>query len=226
MVDLGSELRNAAYTGARPEIIERVAADRRNILDIGCSTGAIGHAIKVRDRAITVSGVEGNPDTAAVAQDVLDEVVVGDIDDWDTIASRLTKAPFDCIVCADVLEHTRDPWRVLPKIAALLAPGGYLVVSLPNVGHYDTLINVFMRRRFPRRDRGLHDETHLRWFARHDVADLIDTTGLNIASWYRVMRLVERPARKNRLAKYVAVPGLRDLLTFQYVIVTKPKAKI
>lgn len=212
--------RLVSYTGVRPEVLERIGRDRRNVLDVGCANGALGRAVKEQLGA-TVSGVEVVAEQAAQAQLVLDQVVAGDADAWDGIAAQLTLGPYDCIVCADVLEHLRNPWTVLRSIVELLAPDGEVVISLPNVGHYNTLLNVFVLRTFPRRDRGIHDDTHLRWFARRDVTALVDQAGLEITSWHRVLRILERPSPRNRLARFVALPGLRDLLTYQYVVVAR-----
>lgn len=218
MVDFGSPEKTAAYTGARPEIVSRVGRGNGPVLDVGCSTGAIGAA--VRDMwGRRVVGVELSADSASVAQEVLDAVIVGSVDNWDVeVAPSLAGELFDCVICADVLEHTVDPWVGLARIVESLRPGGRLILSLPNVGHHNTLTNVFMRRRFPRRDRGLHDVTHLRWFGRRDVLELVDHSGLRLVEMERVMRIFERPHRANAVAKYVPW-GLRDLFTFQFVVV-------
>jgi 2-polyprenyl-3-methyl-5-hydroxy-6-metoxy-1,4-benzoquinol methylase len=212
--------RLVSYTGVRPEVLERIGSDRRNVLDVGCANGALGSAVKERQGA-TVTGVDVVADLAAQAKLVLDQVVIGDADDWSSIAGQLTLGPYDCIVCADVLEHLRNPWAALRSIVELLTPDGELVISLPNVGHVNTLLNVFVLRRFPRRERGIHDDTHLRWFARRDVAELATQAGLTVTSWHRVMRILERPSPRNRVARFVALPGLRDLLTYQYVVVAR-----
>jgi SAM-dependent methyltransferase len=40
-------------------------------------------------------------------------------------------ASFDTILCTEVLEHTREPWRVMAEFARLLRPGGHVVISVP-----------------------------------------------------------------------------------------------
>jgi SAM-dependent methyltransferase len=52
------------------------------------------------------------------------------VEDLESPASRFD-APFDVIVCADVIEHLAHPERLLRYAAALLADGGRLIVSTP-----------------------------------------------------------------------------------------------
>ena len=40
------------------------------------------------------------------------------------------------ILAADVLEHVRSPGAILEQVAPLLAPGGSLIASVPNFGHW------------------------------------------------------------------------------------------
>src|SRR6185436_18361828 len=81
-------------------------------------------------------------------------------------------APFDALLFADVLEHLREPADVLARFATLLSPGGYVIASLPNVRHHTVLWNLFRRGYWPHRDRGIHDRTHLRWFAKRNIEEL------------------------------------------------------
>lgn len=43
---------------------------------------------------------------------------------------------FDVIALWHSLEHLTSPWRVIEKAAQSLAPGGILVVAIPNIGSY------------------------------------------------------------------------------------------
>ena len=42
---------------------------------------------------------------------------------------------FDTILCLDVLEHLRNPSAVLAELRSMLAPGGAVLISVPNVTH-------------------------------------------------------------------------------------------
>ena len=214
--------RYSAYTGLRPEIFGRIRLDRRNVLDVGCANGVLGEAVKRRQGA-RVTGVEYDEQLATEANERLDRVITGDLNALPGIIGQLD-GPYDCIVLADVLEHIQDPWGCLTAFTEHLAPNGEVIVSLPNVGHLSTLTAVFLRRTWPRRDRGLHDSTHVRWFARRDISALLAGASLRPVSWKRSQRFVDAPVPWNRLAVLVGwLPGLRDLLTYQFVVVARPE---
>lgn len=217
-MQLESAAKTRSYTGARRDVARMATPGRTAILDVGCASGALAALLGDQHGARTV-GIEYDLRTAKVAARTLDRVIVGDLNHWSTVGPALAEeAPFDCILLADVLEHLLDPWSVLDQLLAHLSPGGEVIISLPNVGHHNTLWNVFVRRRFPRRDRGLHDVTHTRWFARRDVEELVSGAGLRIEALKRNYRLVEGPSPRNRLARLFAWPGLRDLMTYQFLV--------
>jgi predicted TPR repeat methyltransferase len=200
-----------AYANPRPEVQAVVPRDAARILDVGCSTGMLGEALKARGSSVV--GIEFDPDLAATARTLLDRVVVGDVEAM-AAAGTDPGGPFDCIVCADVLEHLRDPWSVTRWAAGLLAPGGSLVISVPNARHLETFWSLAVRRRWPYKSVGIFDRTHLRWFARSNLPDLIEGTGLTIVDLQRSYMLrVERPtSRVNDVARY-----LGDLGTLQFI---------
>jgi len=207
---------NPAYVGPRPDVERLVPDDVRCVLDVGCSTGVLGAAIKARTGA-RVTGVELSSEMAEVARSNLDEVLVGDaaaVLGGEALAGRT----FDAVVFADILEHLVDPWAVLRAARWLVAPGGVVIASLPNVRHLDTLFNVIVRGTWPYRDRGIHDRTHLRFFTRRNVVELFEQAELAIERIDTNYRIIERPHRWNRLARLLAIPGLRGFLAFQYLV--------
>jgi 2-polyprenyl-3-methyl-5-hydroxy-6-metoxy-1,4-benzoquinol methylase len=198
-----------------------VPANALRVLDVGCATGELGAALKARTPGVEVSGIEVDAAMAKVAGGRLDAVVVASAEDLDSLDRELGAARFDCIICADVLEHLVDPWSFLRWAGRMTAASGVIVASLPNVGHLDTLTSVFVRKTWPMRGRGIHDRTHMRFFARRDLEGLLAAGSFDVRSLRRTYRVLERPHRINLAAKYLAVPGLRDLLTYQFLILAQ-----
>jgi 2-polyprenyl-3-methyl-5-hydroxy-6-metoxy-1,4-benzoquinol methylase len=88
-------------------------------------------------------------------------------------------APFDAIVCGDVLEHLVDPLRTVVGLNRWLAPGGRVVISVPNVAHLLIRLSLLVGR-FDYFDRGILDRTHLRFFTDRSLRRLLGAAGLVI----------------------------------------------
>jgi SAM-dependent methyltransferase len=72
---------------------------------------------------------------------------------------------FDLIVFSDLLEHMSDPLAVLAGHYPLLADGGRILISLPNVAIWNVRLGL-LAGRFDYTDTGTLDRTHLRFFTR------------------------------------------------------------
>src|SRR4051794_1466234 len=110
-------------------IVDMVGSNKR-VLDVGCDTGYLGESLMAL--GCRVWGVEVNPETARVAAEKLERVVVGDLESLD-LPAEFGEGAFDVVVFGDVLEHLRDPLPVLRQARRLLAPGGSVVISTPNI---------------------------------------------------------------------------------------------
>lgn len=208
-----------SYIGPRNDIIKLIPNKVRRVLDIGCSIGELGKNLKGK-RRVEVVGIELNEKMAATAVEKLDQVIPGDIAKID-LNDYFYPGYFDCIIFADILEHLKDPWSVLRKSVKFLTDEGIVVASIPNVRHYTTVLNLALKGYWPYRERGIHDRTHLRFFTLQNIKEMFQNAGLEIAKVERHYRVIERPHRYNRFSKYLACPFLKDLLTFQYLIVAK-----
>lgn len=145
----------------------------RDVLDIGCAAGDLARALS--RQGCRVSGVEVDEVAAQAARPHLEHLVVGDLETIDLIASQRGRR-YDTVVFGDVLEHLRDPLHVLRQVPALLVPGGSIVVSIPNVAHASVQISL-LQGEFRYRSKGLLDETHLRFFTRKSVMELLAAAG-------------------------------------------------
>jgi predicted TPR repeat methyltransferase len=152
----------------------RALAPGRRLLDLGAAGGHLGRS--VRDRCAFLAGVE--PDAT------LPEAAREGYDDWrgtEALSAGDWPQPFDVVVCADVLEHLPQPERLLERIGAWLAPGGTLLVSLPNAANIAARAAI-LSGRFPYADRGLFDRTHLRFYTRATGRELIESAGFRVAA--------------------------------------------
>jgi 2-polyprenyl-3-methyl-5-hydroxy-6-metoxy-1,4-benzoquinol methylase len=170
--------RAQGYESDRPEVQALVPAGTRRVLELGCSTGALGAGLKRRGVAY-VLGIDSDPEYTATASERLDSVVTADVEEYLRSPAVLDE-PFDCLVAADVLEHLRDPWVALAEATCLLSPGATVVVSVPNVLHFPGLLRLVVGGSWPRDDVGVFDRTHLRWFTRTDAIALLESAGLRV----------------------------------------------
>jgi methionine biosynthesis protein MetW len=208
-------LRAGAYENPRPDVQELVPPGARRILDLGCSSGALGAALKARQGAEVV-GVELDAAYARDAANRLDRVIVADLETVDLGAQEL--GTFDCLIAADVLEHLRDPWSTLRRAVTMLAPGGTTVVSLPNVRYWETLATLVVRGTWPLRDQGIFDRSHLRWFTLSDARALIDQAGLRVTGVTPRYRLRPEDWRSEAEGRRFARTPLAPFFVFQYVL--------
>ena len=202
-----------AYTGSRFDVLRLVPPSATRFLDVGCSNGVVGQELKRRTGAV-VWGIERDPAFAIAAADRIDRVLCSDAD---RAIAELAGERFDCVVCADVLEHLVDPLATLIALRGLLSPSGACVVSLPNVRFYDTFWQLGVKGSWPRRDRGVHDRTHLRWFTDRDARELFGAAGLVVVAGSTNYRLRDRPGWVNRLARPLARGPVRPFLAYQHL---------
>lgn len=154
------------YMFSRPEVLNLIPNHSKRVLELGCGMGAMAIDLKEKYNC-EVIGIEIDSSVAEFAKHNLDTVYSADVEDFDL--SKL--GTFDCIVCADVLEHLRDPWKIVKELTALLNDGGQLVISLPNIANIE-IIKELMQADFSYRDAGLLDRTHLRFFTRKTLHTL------------------------------------------------------
>ena len=187
------------------------------VLDVGCGAGLLGKQLRSLYPECVCVGVEPDPQRAALASEHFEEVLLAPVDSIHAL-DRLEMLPqFDLIICADVLEHLVDPAATLRRLASILAPGGSIITSLPNVRHLSTFVDLYLRGRWPQRERGIHDKTHLHYFARPNIIELGEGAGLVHVVERRNLRLFEAHSWSMIPAKILDFWPLRGVYTFQYL---------
>jgi methionine biosynthesis protein MetW len=143
-----------------------------SVLDLGCASG--GLLALLRPHAGRLAGLELSASAAHAASQVADHVVQGSLEDP---GLPFAADSFHLVVLADVLEHLADPLAALRRAAGWARPGGAVLLSVPNVAHWQARLTL-ARGRWPAHDSGTFDSSHLRWFTRDSVATLLADAGL------------------------------------------------
>jgi 2-polyprenyl-3-methyl-5-hydroxy-6-metoxy-1,4-benzoquinol methylase/FtsZ-binding cell division protein ZapB len=161
-------------------MLELVGSNKR-VLDVGCDTGYLGEELSSFGNR--VSGVEIDPVTGAEAAKRLERVVVADLEGGDPLG-QFEPGSFDVVIFGDVLEHLRDPLPTLRAARPLLAPGGSIIISTPNVAHGDIRLSL-LSGQFRYTKTGILDETHTRFFTRESLITLLRDGGFVLADLRR-----------------------------------------
>jgi SAM-dependent methyltransferase len=142
----------------------------QRVLDVGCGPGWLagqlrndGHEVVGVD-LVEHPGVSGRTDrfVRCDLEEPLPDPVGGG---------------FDVILAADILEHVRDPERLLREMINRLAPGGTIIASVPNISHWYSRGRIALGL-FNYDQRGILDRTHLRFFTRRSFLKLAGECGL------------------------------------------------
>jgi SAM-dependent methyltransferase len=145
---------------ASHRVVLNAVEDRptRRVLDLGCGSGRL--AAKLRKQGHFVVGVDTAPEPETAGR--VDRLVVGDLEGG--LPNEVVKsAPYDVVLAADLLEHLRDPDRLLRELHGVCTPDAVLVASIPNIGHWYPRLRIGFGR-FDYDHRGILDATHVRFF--------------------------------------------------------------
>ena len=220
---LAYETKSATYFRyPRNEMLAFVPARSRRVLDVGCAEGTFGELLK-RTRGIEVWGVEPTKSAAAVAKTRLDGVVEGVFDP----EIALPPWSFDCILFNDVLEHMIAPESALRYARDLLAPGGVVVASIPNIRSFPTVWQLMFHARWEYQDAGVLDKTHLRFFTKSSIVDMFEREGFVLESVSGINAFEAIPNvgrllwRLYRLANALLMGKFDDMRFLQFAVVAR-----
>ena len=224
--EIQNENRNTPYinNNYNYDLLSLIPTTATKIAEVGCNTGNLASAVKIKYPNVNYIGFEIDHQAAATASKHCDIVEVLDIeiqndDFWKKHSDR------DCWIFGDVLEHLKDPWSVLKKIKANMPKSGSLVICVPNIQHWSVQgrLSIGEFRYDP--NGGLLDRTHLRWFTRITIFEMLNEAGFTFVSG--VPRIFNEPQREpvldaiRHLAKAMGKDpetAVKDAIPLQYVI--------
>lgn len=199
---MDSEYRDFGYTTAGPSNanVGRKLAERfvgiassldgvKDVCDLGCGNGYL--ASRLGAYGLHVTGIDASESGLQIARRyyATDNVtfVRGEIG---TGLQALLPAGllFDAVVSSDVIEHLYRPAALVEAAAALLKPGGYLIVGTPYHGYLKNLAISILNKWDSH--HGVHwDGGHIKFFSKRTLRELVLRHGLRPQTFYFYGRL-------------------------------------
>lgn len=158
------------------------------LMEIGCGSGVLLKA--AIDRGWQANALELSPELAAIARraNPTAQITVTNVLDYTDGAGD-----YDAVMALDVLEHVLDPTRMMLNCAALLKPGGLLLLQTPNTGS--------LRHRTQGKSWEMRDpQQHVNLFSPRGLRGLLDRTGFEVVT----LHTVSGSGRETGLARAVA----------------------
>ncbi len=156
--------------------------DEIDLLDVGCSSGSF--LVVARDLGFRVAGVEPAAAPARRARERQLNVYQGFLEEL-----FLAEGSYDAVTLFEVVEHVKDPVRVVKECHRVLRPGGIVVIR---TGNTDSWTVRYMGGRWEYFDISRHGG-HVSFFNPESIRVLAERSGFKIASLKtRNLRLYEK----------------------------------
>ena len=161
---------------ARDDLARKIPPGARSVLDVGCSNGATaprsaGPGSRRSSASSPIRATPPRPPSCTTASSPRRSRGRG--------GRRGVPGAFDAILFGDVLEHLENPAAALARVRPWLAPGGVLIASVPNVGHWSVIADL-LEGRFDYVPYSILSGTHVRFFTRRTFEDLFDACGYSV----------------------------------------------
>lgn len=164
-----------------PSLLKWVEPNSR-VLEFGPAYGYMTRYMK-EFLNCKVTCVELNPEMKPILEQYAEKVVIANLDDciWDKEIS----GEFDFIIFGDVLEHLRYPKKVM-EIAIRF--GDCVLTSIPNIAHSSIILNL-LNGDFTYRKLGLLDDTHIHFFTRKSIYEMMSSLNMHRVGECNTIRL-------------------------------------
>ncbi len=206
---------------ARTELIEMITATKDKpieVLELGCAAGCSLYRIRRLWPNSKVHGVEYVENIAQIGATMAD-IIQGDVE---SMIIPYNKKQFDYIICADVLEHLRDPQATIERFIPYLKDDGHFLISLPNVRQYAVVKLLALYGRFDYMDYGILDKTHLKFFTKDTAIEMLKKAGLIVE---RIERYYNSEPEENEfidtLSQFFDVKDKDEMRVYQYYFLAK-----
>lgn len=209
------------YDGLNQKLLDAIPPGARKVLELGCANGRLGRRFKELHPQAQWHGIDLSAEAVETARPHLDGVLQMDLDHADV--SEL-EGGYDTIVIGDLLEHLRDPAKVLDALYDLTADDAKIVCCVPNMAHL-SVVQRLISGDMSYDPNGLLDQTHVRFFSPSSLYKLfLDSAWLpHLQDQYRFD--LERTPFLNHVvqaAQALGIPAataMRNLDCYQMIVV-------
>ncbi|GHT67682.1 hypothetical protein FACS1894110_13610 [Spirochaetia bacterium] len=124
-------LRDAGFDEIEGALKNRTAqtGQQPRVLDIGCATGAL--LVSLRDRLWACTGVEISPSAEYARRERGLDVRSLPLEE-----NHFPDSSFDLVLASHLIEHLNNPADFVKEVYRVLAPGGYFLVTTPNISGF------------------------------------------------------------------------------------------
>jgi len=212
--------------GTNRDIVSFVT-ENSAVLDVGCADGGFGKLLK-EEKNCSVFGIEKNAANAKKAGKILDKVFCIDAE---KARPKIKEHTIDAIIFADVLEHLKEPEKILREYRVFLKTKGRVIVSVPNIANFFIRKDLLLGR-FEYTKEGILDENHLRFFTLKTIKKTLHSAGfreIEIKATRNAFRnvLLQKSFDTIRLKKaydnadYLLANAWKSLFAQQFVILAE-----
>lgn len=206
------------YRHVRKDIVSLITKKKEcKVLEIGAGLGATLSFLKKMKIASEVVGIDLNVDKNQIDTNTIDNFIIGNIENLN-LENYINY--FDVIILADVLEHLVTPKEILKKVAKYLKKEGEILISIPNFRHKNAMYKVFIKGDFSYEKSGLFDYTHLRFFCKKDIQQLVLNSGLCVEDCISSLRLFKEKSF-SKIVNKITFGLFEEFLTVQYLVRAK-----
>lgn len=126
----------------------------KRAIDVGCGAGLLAEPLARMGASVT--GLDAAPENIAAARSHAEKQGLA-IDYRAVAAETLTGEQYDLVTSMEVIEHVIDPGAFIAALAALLAPGGLMILSTPNRTPLSKLAMITVGEGLGMVPKGTHD---------------------------------------------------------------------
>jgi len=201
---------------ARDDILRMIPDDGRVIGSVGCGWAATEWVLAKSGRI--VHGVDVSQEAIEVAKTRLTSARV-----VSPAEPRLFEyQSLDGLILADVLEHMPNAWMALKDLSQALRPGGWAVISVPNMQSLNVLVQLFFLGDWPEKKMGIFDETHIQMMTRRRLERWCGAADLGVERWFHRYQ-DNRKGRLFRVIDALSLGVLHDWLTYEWQCVCRKR---